>query len=58
MGWKQKVKDLQQLGNLRASVGWHSTAKYPDGTSVAGVAATQEYGNTKNGTPPRSHPVI
>lgn len=53
MGWKDLSKRLTEIGKLRASVGWHETAKYPDGTPVAGVAATQEYGSVKKNIPPR-----
>ena len=53
MGWKEISKQLTELNKLRASVGWHSTAKYPDGTPVALVASTQEYGNVKKNVPPR-----
>lgn len=54
MGWKDKVKELKALGSMKALVGWHDTAKYPDGTPVALVAATQEYGSVKKGIPPRA----
>lgn len=53
MGWKDIAKNLEELGKLNASIGWHSTAKYPDGTPVALVAMTQEYGSEKKSIPPR-----
>lgn len=53
MGWKDKVKELKALGTMKASVGWHDTDKYPDGTPVALVAATMEYGSVKRSIPPR-----
>lgn len=53
MGWKKLSKELKELGKLRASVGWHETAKYEDGTPVALVAQTHEYGSVKAGVPPR-----
>lgn len=56
MGWRELSKELKELGKLRASVGWHETAKYDDGTPVALVATTHEYGSIKQGIPPR--PVV
>ena len=34
-------------------VGFFETARYPDGTSVAGVAAANEFGNPSGGVPSR-----
>jgi len=42
-----------QLGQQSGKVGWFPSAKYPDGTPVAGVAAVQELGSAKQGIPPR-----
>lgn len=53
MGWRETANRLEQLGRLRASVGWHESAKYRDGTPVAQVVATQEYGSVKKKIPPR-----
>ncbi|XAO54124.1 structural protein [Yersinia phage vB_YenM_P744] len=53
MGWRDVAKRLEELGKLRASVGWHDSAKYPDGTPVATAAVTQEFGSTKMNVPPR-----
>lgn len=53
MAWKDLVKELEKLGKMSASVGWHPTAKYPDGTPVAMVATVMEYGNVKKRVPPR-----
>lgn len=53
MGWQDLEKRLKELSKLKTSVGWHETAKYPDGTPVAQAAVVAEYGNSKNGTPPR-----
>lgn len=52
-GWQELAKRLERLGRMEASVGWHDTAKYPDGTPVALVATVHEYGSTKRGIPPR-----
>jgi len=43
-----------QLGQQSGKVGWFPSAKYPDGTPVAGVAAVQELGSAKQGIPPRA----
>ena len=53
MGWQDLAKRVKELGKLRASVGWHESAKYPDGTQVASVAATHEFGSVKKNIPPR-----
>lgn len=53
MGWKETAKQLELLGKYFASVGWHDTAKYPDGTQVAVAAVSAEYGNVKMNVPPR-----
>lgn len=37
-------KQLRQLDNLEARVGWFENAKYPDGTPVAYAASIQEHG--------------
>ena len=46
---------IKELAGIETKVGWFETAKYPDGTSVAYVAAIQELGaNTGHGViPPR-----
>lgn len=36
---------LKQLGGFEGKVGWFESAKYPDGTPVAYVAAIQELGH-------------
>lgn len=46
---------IVQLNRKRAKVGWFESAKYPDGTPVAYVAAIQEYGSPAQGIPPRPH---
>lgn len=43
----------EDMGTRVAQVGWFDTAKYPDGTPVAYVAAIQEKGSPGNGIPPR-----
>lgn len=47
----QIAKNLSTGGTLR--VGFLENATYPDGTSVAMVAAIQEFGAPKAGIPPR-----
>jgi len=42
---------IKGLNGATGKVGWFESAKYPDGTPVAGVAAVQEFGNVH--TPPR-----
>ena len=50
----KKIKELKQLKSSRVKVGfpkgWNA---YPDGTPVALVAATQEFGSTSQNIPPR-----
>lgn len=41
------------LSNIQLKVGFIDGATYPDGTPVAMVAATNEYGNPANNQPPR-----
>lgn len=47
------IKRVQEMGKLKAEIGWQDTAKYPDGTPVAIVAQTQEYGSPARHIPPR-----
>lgn len=42
-----------QMGGGQVRVGFMAGATYPDGTSVAAVAAQNEYGNPANNQPPR-----
>ncbi len=44
---------LSGLTNKVGKVGWFKSAQYPDGTSVAMVAAIQEYGSPAHSIPPR-----
>lgn len=44
---------LKELNGLQTKVGWFESAKYPDGTPVAYVAAIQEFGYPEGGIPPR-----
>lgn len=53
MGWKDLAKRVEALGRLKAEVGWQDTAKYPDGTPVALVAQTHEFGSPSRRIPPR-----
>lgn len=44
----------QELNNVQGKAGFFESAKYPDGTPVAYVAAIQEFGYAEGGIPPRS----
>ena len=44
---------VQYLARKRVSVGFFDTAKYPDGTPVAYVAAIQEFGHPEGNIPAR-----
>lgn len=46
-------KAIGALNDATGRVGWFESAKYENGTSVATVAAVQEYGSTKRKIPPR-----
>lgn len=52
-----RVKDLKAaiatLKKTKMRAGWPESAKYSDGTPVAGVAAVQEFGSPTMGVPPR-----
>lgn len=52
-GLQTLMKKVEEMGKFQAEVGWLDSAKYPDGTPVALVAQTQEYGSTKQHIPPR-----
>lgn len=54
------IKTLQALGSTRVAVGWHDTARYPDGMPVAEVAYVHEFGDLSERIPPRPmmRPVI
>lgn len=43
----------RELSGVIGKVGFFETAKYPDGTPVAEIAAVQELGYPKGGIPPR-----
>lgn len=53
-GVARLVQALAELDGLQAKTGFFETAKYPDGTPVALVAATHEFGSEKNGIPMRA----
>lgn len=46
-------KAMGEADNKSLQVGWFESAKYDDGTPVAGIAAQNEYGNPKISIPPR-----
>ncbi|PSZ18163.1 hypothetical protein [Escherichia sp. 4726-5] len=53
-GLDELVKRVQEMGRLKAEVGWMDTAKYDDsGVPVALVAQTQEFGSPAQNIPPR-----
>lgn len=52
MGWKDLVKNLRELENMAAEVGWQGNVRYEDGTPVAAVARWQDKGNSRLGIPP------
>ena len=52
-GLKVLVESLKEFGDKKLEVGVFESAKYEDGTPVAGVAAVQEFGSPKNAIPPR-----
>jgi hypothetical protein len=52
-GAKKLEKLLNDIDKKVGKVGWFDTAKYPNGTSVAYVAAIQEFGVPEKNIPPR-----
>jgi len=52
-GMEQLKNALAALDDKVGKVGWFESAKYPDGTPVAYVAAIQEFGYAAGGIPPR-----
>lgn len=44
---------IKELDKLRVIVGWLESARYDDGTPVAGVAAVHEFGSPIRNIPPR-----
>lgn len=44
---------IKGLTKAESRVGWFPSARYEDGTPVAGVMMVQEFGSAKNGIPPR-----
>lgn len=51
---KNLEKVIQDLKHIHMRVGWGENQKYPDGTPVAEVAATNEFGSPAKHIPPRS----
>ena len=49
----QLIKTMADLDGKKLEVGIFESAKYTDGTPVAGVAAVQEFGSPKMSIPPR-----
>lgn len=52
-GYEKLEKALLDMGHKVGKTGWFSSAKYIDGTSVASVAAQNEYGNPAQNIPAR-----
>lgn len=48
------IKAMLELQTTFARIGWDQHAVYPNGTSVALIAAQNEYGNPAKNIPPRS----
>lgn len=44
---------IKRMGATKVRIGWFPSAKYPDGTPVAGTMAVQEFGSAKQRIPPR-----
>lgn len=53
MGWRELVRNLEQLKNMHAEVGWQANTNYADGTPVAAVARWMNNGNSRLGASPR-----
>ena len=53
IGYEQLRIRIAELERLSVFVGWLESAKYDDGTPVAGVAAVHEFGSPSRGIPPR-----
>lgn len=52
---RQLKQAIAGLGKAKGRVGWFPSAKYEDGTPVAGVMAVQEHGSAKQKIPPRPY---
>ena len=52
-GSQSLAKAIKEIEKKRLAVGWNANAKYPNGTNVAEVAATQEFGSPARRIPPR-----
>ena len=49
----KSIAEIDKLNKADLQVGFFESAKYEDGTPVAGVAAVHELGSPKNNIPPR-----
>ena len=47
------IDAIKELSKKKLKVGWGKNQQYPDGTHVAEVAATQEFGSPADHIPPR-----
>jgi hypothetical protein len=52
-GFENLLGKLKELNGIETKIGWFPSARYEDGTQVAGVAATQEFGSGP--IPPRPY---
>jgi hypothetical protein len=53
---QESMRNIQNLPDkITGQMGWDKSAVYENGTSVAYIAAIQEFGSPKNGIPSRSY---
>lgn len=57
-GAARLVAALKELDGVQAKAGWFETARYPDGTPIAGVAFFHEYGTVKMPARPFMRPTV
>lgn len=50
---QKQLAAVMDFAKMRGRVGWFESARYPDGTPVAYVAAIHEFGYPAGGIPPR-----
>jgi hypothetical protein len=52
-GMKNLIKQLDSIGEKKMEAGWFESARYDDGTPVAGIMAQNELGNPGRSIPAR-----
>jgi hypothetical protein len=52
-GIESLTQKLKEMGDRKLEAGWFESAKYGDGTPVAGIMAQNEYGNPARSIPAR-----